>query len=168
LTTVGLSVVAVEGVIGEVDHRRLVGGSRVGDLQGAVIGQCVGDVQAAVSRVAFFAVGEGVGKAHFIGSELFRCEYHATAAARTAMQVMWPIVGRQVPDLAVKRKHGIANAARKAPDGGAGARLPADGLFDRVVAEHHIGKPAIAVRHQQLHQAGAVIGEVRHPAVAVA
>ena len=148
-----------EGVIGDVDHGGLVGDGLVGDLQLLVVRHRVDDGERRVARVALFTVLEDVGEADAPIVDLLGVP-DAEVAAPAAVQVIGAVVHGQLVFLPVQREAALRDAVGVAADDGTVRGPPGHVLIHGLVAEHHVAELPALVRHQDLDDLGALVGDL--------
>ena len=88
-------------------------------------------------------------------------------AALAAVQVIGAVVDGELIFLPVQREAALGDTVGEAADDGAERSSPGHVLVDALVAEHHVTELAVLVRHQDLDDLGALVGDLHHHARAV-
>src|SRR5207245_1370010 len=131
----------------------------VGDLQLLVVRHRVDDGESRVARVALFTVLEDVGEADAPIVDLLRVP-DAEVAAPAAVQVIRAVVDGELVFLPVQREAALGDAVGVAADDGAVRGPPGHVLIHALVAEHHVAELPALVRHQDLDDLGALVGNL--------
>ena len=143
------------GVVGEVDHRRLVGRRLVVDVQLVPVVEPVEDLDRQRSRVALLAVGGRVRQAHADGAarpHLGGRPHAAVEAARAAVEAVRRVVDRELERLPVDRERALGDAVAVAADDRAEVRVALVVRLARVAAD-------VAEAERDVLQAPAAIGD---------
>ena len=167
----GVAAQAEVAMVGQVEDGGLVGTALIGDGQGVVVAQLVGDLHADVARIAILAVrtcgGELEGLVvHLIGFPDAVVEGNGAASVETVHVV----VGNQLILLSVEGELGISNAVAIASDEGsevASFVAELDVVVDVVVSQADIDELAVLVGHHDADDASSEVCEADLHAVGV-
>jgi len=157
-------------VLRQIDRRRLVAGRRIVDDQLVLVSQGVGHAHAEVAGIALFAVGARAGEGDAVGVlERFGRPHHLVEADVAAVQVVRPVVGRELVGLAVERELPLGDPVAVAADDRAeeGRRRIADVAVQRVEAEHDVADLSAAIGRLQTGNDAAVADGLDRDAVGI-
>lgn len=138
------------GMLRQVDDGGFVGGRLVVDHQRVRVGQCVGDRRPQRARIALLAVGTHVRKAHaglVPVRERLGFPEHLVEPFQSTVQVVGPIVGRQLVGLAVEHEASAADTVGIATDHRADVGMGLQIGRKTVKAQHHIAPVPLAIGH---------------------
>jgi len=142
----------VIAVIGQIDHGGLIRLGLVANLQFIVIGERVDDRAVQIARISFFTVYAQIGQLHpyRIGSfYLLSVPHHFVKSLSPAVNVVRPVVGRELVLDAVEHKSGPAYAISVSANGRPEKRTSFDVSVKRIVTEGDIGELAVPIRDLQ-------------------
>ena len=148
------------GMLREVQHRVLIRGRCVLQLQRVVLGKRISRFDRQGARVAFLAIFACVAKLERWAVQGRKDSWlpdHLIEALKAAMQGIGTVIDRQRVFLAVERKLALGDPVPVTPDHGAKVGAVLNVIRQVVVAEHHIIEVAVPVGHlQEDHQAAVI------------
>ena len=143
-------------MVGQIEDRRLVRLGLVDHAEGIVLFQGIGDLKLQGAGVAFLAVRAGI--FHDQGTVLFMRRENGPGIG--SVQMVGAVIGFQLPGDTVQRKNGIFDPVGKTAYQGTVVAAAVLIIFQRVVAQGHIGIAAVPGRDQDLLDRGAVGQEI--------
>ena len=142
-------------MVGQVDHRILVGGGRVIEAQLVVVGEGVADRGHQVPGIALLAVVALVLQLQRVAVGLDRRPKALVEALVAAVQGVPAVVGGELVLLAVEGEARLADAVGIAAHHLAGEEVVLEIAVQIVEAEHHVAQLALGVEDLQRNHGGA-------------
>ena len=147
-------------MLGQVDRRRLVGDGAVVEDKLVARGQGVGNFDTQRPRIALLARGAGVGE-HQPGTGVV-CErlgppQDLVEADDATVQVVGPVIGRQLVLLAIEPESPARNAIAVAADQGPEIRAVDEIPIEHLVPEHHVGKMPFPIRDSKRYDDAPIV-----------
>ncbi len=139
-------------MIGQIYHGGLVSLGLIANLQFIVVGKRVDNRAVQIARISFFAVFAQIGQLHpyRVGSfYLLSIPHHLVKSLFPAVNVVRPVVGRELILDAVEDKSGPAYAISISADGRPEKRTSFDVSVKRIVTKRDIGELAVSIRDLQ-------------------
>lgn len=145
-------------VVGHIEHGVPVGNGLIADFQ-TVAGQPVGHPDVCIAGETLIQVRGVEGEADAILAVVHHLPQPALEAVGATVQVVNAVVGLQCVGLITHHNGGVLNPVGVSAHGSTQVGIAGSIGGRGVKTQHHIGPVALAVRHQQLHQGSAKIGD---------